>query len=145
MGDYVAGVDDLYAKYGEETVKQLIDLDGDGDPDTASVERAIADAEATVNSYLSTRYDLASLKAAKPPTVVAIALDLTVYELAKARDVRLVEPSSDYEALYLRAIKRLLEIAKGITTLDVDTVAEDPAVQLDCNDRVFTHETLKGF
>jgi len=145
MGDYVTDVTDLNDAFGAEEILQIADLDGDGAVDTDTVTRAITAAEATVNSYLARRYDLASLKSVKPPVVVQIAIDLSYYEIAKCRDARLVGPGSDFEALYQRAIARLREIAQGVTVLDVDTVTEQTAIQITNNDRIFSRDTLKGF
>jgi phage gp36-like protein len=146
MGHYIADVAALEAKFGVEVITQLIDLDADGTPDTTAVAQAIADAESTVESYLAKRYDLAALRAAKPPVVVELALSLAYYHLAKARDARLVGPGSDAEAIYQRAIARLKELAAGTAVLDVTTaVTEATSVEIDSNERLFTRTTMQGF
>jgi phage gp36-like protein len=145
MGDYVTDITALEAKYGEARVLQLIDLDADGDPDTATVDQAIADAESIINAKLARRYDIASLKAAAPPVVIGIALDLSFCELAKSRDESLLAPQTGFAAIRSAAMKLLDEIASGKIDLDVSTVTEEASYTIESAARVFTRETMKDF
>jgi phage gp36-like protein len=145
MGDYVTDITALEEKFGAQRVLQLIDLDDDGAPDTAAVDRAIADAESVINAKLARRYDLTSLKAAAPPVVIGIALDLSLCELAKSRDESLLAPTTGFHAQRKAAMALLDEIARGAIDLDVATVTEEASYLIDSEERVFTRESMKGF
>jgi len=145
MGYYI-DQEALENSFGADRIVELADLDGDGTADAATVADAIERAESTVESYVARRYDLTAVRAAAPAVVVELAADLSLYELAKARDAVLVGPGTEYEAIYDRAIARLKEIANGMTVLDVATaIAEPTVVEIDANDRLFTRTTMKGF
>ncbi len=49
-------IDDIKERLATETLVKLADTDEDGEPDTAVIEAAIADADAEIDTYLSNRY-----------------------------------------------------------------------------------------
>ena len=80
--------DDLQDRLGAEEVARLADLDGDGVPDADVIARALADADATIDSYLGRRYTLpvAAPDGSTPSVVRTRAVNLAVYFLKLGRD-----------------------------------------------------------
>lgn len=87
--------DDLVAAVGEERLVLLADLDRDNFADTEVVLRAIADADATIDSYLSHRYPLPL--SSTPPIVRQYAVDITLYRLSASHDVLTKETRERYD------------------------------------------------
>lgn len=70
---------DLEARYGAEEVLQLADRNRDGVIDAGVIDRALADAEAEINGYLGSRYQLPL--ADVPQIVNVYACDIARYRL----------------------------------------------------------------
>lgn len=81
-----ATIDDLTALYGQAAL-YVADRDGDGAADEGAVERALAAASATVDSYLAARYALPLPPGTDTTVLRDLAIDLAVYRLAQSRDV----------------------------------------------------------
>lgn len=144
MGDYV-DLTKLNAKYGTKKIIDLSDLDGDGNVDTDVVDKAISAAESKINSYVITRYTIASVITAQPPVILDTALSLTLYNLAEGRDPNYVIEDSEYDTIYKREIAWLEGIARGDIDLDVTDVTEQTVVDIDSDTRVFNETTFKGY
>jgi phage gp36-like protein len=103
-------VQDLLARGWETELIQLTDKQGVGVVDTVAVEQAIADATATIDSYISRFLPLpVGYKG-----MVRIACDLSRYFLYDNRVTEQVQ--SRYDA----AIRYLEKVAKGEILLGVD-------------------------
>lgn len=70
---------DLEARYGAEEILQLADRNRDGVIDAGVIDRALADAEAEINGYLGSRYQLPL--ADVPQIVNVYACDIARYRL----------------------------------------------------------------
>lgn len=95
---------DIEAIYGRRYLETLLPTDVDGD---AAVTRALSDASAIIDSYLSMRYRLPL--ASTPNVVRGWAIDIACWKVAPA-DVRLTEEIVNRAKV---AIKMLEGIAAG--------------------------------
>lgn len=143
---------DLIDRYGDETVAMLADRDGDADEDVDPVARAIADAEAEINSYIGNRYDLPlpgvididepSANTDVPTPLRRVAVDIAIYRLAPSHDMLTREQRKRYDD----AIKWLEGVAAGSISLGIADTA--PAVGgglvVTSNPRIFTRDTTDG-
>jgi phage gp36-like protein len=132
----------LQERFGAAQVNLLADHNGDGSPDTGPVDRALADADALVSSYLRGRYALPF--ATTPAQVVAVAHDVAFYNLHTS------DIPDDVIRRYEQALAWLRHVADGKAVLEVAGVA--PAVgaggdlvMVAASDRIFTADTLRGF
>lgn len=82
MGNYVTQ-SDLESRFGVDELNSVADYDGDGTPDSSTVQAAIDDAEGTIDSYLSEQYE--TPLSTVPNVVANAAADLAFYQLQQAR------------------------------------------------------------
>lgn len=123
----------LVSRYGETELIQLTDRDNVGAIDAAVVSKAIADADALIDSYASAKY--AVPLSPVPSTIERIACTLARYFLhdqAASDRVR-----KDYDD----AIAFLKGVASGAVTLGVTAAGSAPAqtdgAQFEPGSRVF--------
>ena len=133
---------DLVDRFGEPELIQLTDrADPPADAINATVVgKALADADAEINGYLSTRY---TLPLSPVPTVLArMAADMARYYLYEDRVTEQVK------ARYDTAVKFLSNVSKGMVTLGADALnvapAESGGAQVAAGDRVFTSGKADG-
>lgn len=127
---------DLLEQISSDELIQLTDDADAGAIDTDVIDRAIADADAEINSYCGTKYDVPFTTV--PVMVRKLSVDITVYNLyARRRGA-----PEDRKDRYDDAIRFLKDIARGIGTLGVDTPSADddagPAASTVKSDRIFT-------
>lgn len=125
---------DLVDRFGATELLQLSDRANTGSIDAAVVAKALADADAEIDSYLAARYTLPL--ASSPEIIVRLAADMARYFLYDDRATDQV--GKRYEA----AVKLLRAISSGAASIGVDSANAQPATdggaQIDANDRVFT-------
>lgn len=126
---------DLEDRYGEDRLVNYTDHDGDGTPDSDTVSAAIEDAQAEVDSYIQTRYDV---PVSPVPDVLQLqTARLALYNLALQVD----SVTEDIEAARKAAIKWLEGVAAGRVTLAAETTPDDSesasGVSFESKDRVF--------
>lgn len=132
MGRYIVRKD-IEDRVSAQVVREVFDDDTDGEPDKGVVDRAIADAESRVESYLRKTGYLETLRAVAdddkanvPNEVKRLCLDLVE---ARMWDRFPEYVRADGDKLYDRATDELRDIARGITRLDdIDTV--EPTAQV---------------
>lgn len=139
MTDYCTEAD-LQTRFGITEMLELTDRDADGVADTGVLSTAIADAGATIDSYIAKRYDLPLSEI--PSALVKIACDLVRYDLHKE------DPPVRVEAAYKTAMTTLRDYAAGRALLDAagtepsgakdDVIVEGP-------DRMFNSDTMSGY
>lgn len=132
----------LELAFGAAAIVQLTSDEGDV-VDTDVLEEVIAAADAEIDGYLATQYDLPL--ASVPAFVRRLSADLVWYRLHLRRPAG---PSEQVTGVYDRAVKVLQRIADG--KLSVGTVpapAQNPgkAAILTSATRVFTRTSMKGF
>lgn len=100
---------DMEDRFGAEEMIQLTDRTGTGVIDVAVLDRAIADADAEIDGYLASRYQLPL--AETPPALTRIASDIARYLLY---DDAATDSVSDR---YDNAVKFLRSVARGDVSL----------------------------
>ncbi len=125
---------DLVDRFGETEIVQLSNRAGGATVDAAVVGKALADADAEIDSYLCVRYTLPLASA--PEIIVRLACDMARYYLYDEHATDQVTKRYD------GAVKLLRAIASGAASIGVDSQNAQPAAeggaQADANDRVFT-------
>ena len=117
----------------------LVDITDDADAgtiDTDAVDRAIADADAEINTYCAVQYDVPF--ATVPAMVRKLAVDIAIYNLyARRRGA-----PEDRKERYDNAIALLKSVSDGTVSLGVDTPTPDdeggPEASNSAGDRIFT-------
>ena len=133
---------DMVDRYGEAELRDFSDRTGLGQIDAAVVAQALASAEAQINGYVGTRYDLPLPEV--PPLLVDLACSIARFRLQKDRSSDRVR--QDYED----AVGSLKDLSTGKVDLPISTGEAPPAadgggVQVEGPDRVFSRETLRDF
>lgn len=134
---------DILNQLDEETLIQLTDDPGDGEVDDDVVTRAIADADATVDSYCQGRYVLPLSPV--PAKVRQVSVDIALYNLYSRRGDTAPDIRKDR---HKEAIRWLEKVAEGKVKLGADTPASDntaQSVEIESEDRAFTRTKMKGF
>lgn len=138
-----ATAQDMVEQFGEREVIALSDREGVGVSDDAIIDRALADADAEIDSYLAGRYTLPL--AGAYPTLKRHACNMARYYLSGS-DVTEVEA---VRARYKDAIRFLESIRDGKTRLAADgygkAAPEATRIGAVGGERVFTDETLSDF
>lgn len=101
---------DILDRYGP-TAEALAGPDADGNPDTARMERALAEAESEIDTTLAARYRLPPVTV--PPVLRRIAVDLAVAALPQNGG----DEASLFERRGKEARALLAAIGKGDITL----------------------------
>lgn len=113
---------DLVDRFGEDELIQLTDRNGTGAVDQDVLLRAIDDAQAEVDSYLSTRY---AVPLTPVPTVLALhAANVVRYRLYEDG------ATEEVEKRYKQSIAWLKDVSSGRAHLDVierEDAASGPA------------------
>ncbi len=124
----------LIARFGQD-IDQLIDRNGDGVEDDGVLAAAIADAEATIDAKIGSRY--ATPLDPVPAIIVAIAADITrarLYHQAKPEIVEQREKA---------ALELLDQIEQGAIKLNATEAGA--GYESTTYEREFTRDTLAGF
>ena len=106
-------------RFGSDELIQLTDRANLGVIDATVLAAALADADAEINAYLSSRYTLPL--ASVPPTVTKFAADIARYQLYDVRASEMVK------ARYDDAIKFFKLLASGTVSVGLDLVSQPVA------------------
>lgn len=135
---------DLVDRFGSTELEQLTDRTNvpPSTIDVVVVGRALADADAKVDSYLGKQYALPL--SIVPPVLVKIAADLARYFLhGEAAD-----KDSIVARNYKDAIAWLENVSKGIVAIDVGGQVPEQAgggaIKTSAPNRVFTRDSLRN-
>lgn len=136
---------ELIQRYGENELKELTDRDNSGSIDSTVVDKAIADAENEINSYLGARYALPIVGTV--PSLSLAAADIARFLLHENR------ATTEVAERYAIRIEWLKMVAAGKAKLvdDNNQAIQDPGVSTSLgpvyksNGREFTDETMAGF
>lgn len=137
-----ASQQNMIDRFGEDELIQLTDRDSLGAIDAAVVARALADADAEINGYLSTRYTLPLSPV--PAVLEKLACDIARYQLFENKAVDTVKER------YENSIRFLKDVVSGKVTLGVDGNGEQAAtisntVQISSTTPVFRRGDSQGF
>jgi len=127
--------DDVESRIGREDLTALADHNGDGAPDADVVTQAIASADAVIDSYLGTRFDVPVSPA--PEVLKTRAVSLAVYFLRLGRD----SVTEDARRQYEDDVAWLREVVQGTVTLGIEPEPDEssaaPSVRYDTQARIF--------
>ena len=127
---------DILEQLEEDVLIQLTDDEDAGVVDEGKVTRAIADADAEIDSYCGTKYDVPF--STVPVMIRKMSVDIAIYNLyARRRGA-----PEDRKERYDDAISFLKDISKGIASLGGDGPSADddsgPEATTVKSDRVFS-------
>ena len=127
---------DLLEQISEDELIQLTDDAGAGTVDTSVVDRAISDADAEIDSYCATRYNVPFSPV--PVMVRKTSVDIAIYNLfARRRGA-----PEDRQERYDNAIRWLKDVSRGLVSLGANAPVTDddagPAASTDKSDRIFS-------
>lgn len=139
---------DIVEAYGPDALF-MADRDQDGQPDAASVERALRTASSEIDSHIGVRHQLPLQTV--PDILVQYAIDIALYRLSSSADVASEEQRQRYED----AIAALKLIAMGkselIFPVDPNAPPADPEednsprpIVASGPERVFSREKMEG-
>lgn len=112
--------DDMIERFGMPEILQRTDRNRTGAIDSTVLNRALADADARIDGYLSGRYQVPL--AIVPHLIVGVTCDLARYALYDDIVTDGVKKRND------DAIKLLEAISKGVVGLGVDSLGNKPTV-----------------
>lgn len=134
-----ATAQELIDRVGEDALYGVADRDADGLIDTPTVERALDDASAEIDSYLAVRYPLPL--ATVPAALMRTCCDLALYHLSGNRT------TEEVEKRYRNAIAWLRDLSAGRASLGAapaETARIEGAASFDASPRVTGRERMKG-
>jgi len=127
---------DILEQLDEDVLIQLTDDDDVGAVDDDVVTRAIADADAEIDSYCGTRYDVPF--SSVPVMIRKVSVDIAIYNLYARRK----GAPEDRKERYDDAVSFLKGVSKGLATLGGDAPSTDddsgPEVTTKKSDRIFS-------
>ena len=97
----------------------LTDDDGTGAVDATVIARAVADADAEIDSYCGTRYTLPFSPV--PSMIRKVSVDISIYNLHSRRSLKVPE---ERQKRYDNVLRFLRDLAKGLISLGADSQAE---------------------
>ena len=128
---------DLEEQIEPDDLIALTDDDGTGAVDTTVIARAIADADAEIESYCGTRYSLPFSPV--PAMIRKVSVDISIYNLHSRRNLKIPE---ERQKRYDNVIRFLRDLAKGLISLGSDAPAEPdnglPQASTVKTDKIFT-------
>lgn len=129
---------DLEEQISQAELIQLTDDAGSGSVDTSAVARAVADADAEIDSYCGGRYTMPFSPV--PVIIRKFSVDMAIYNLFSRRSV--LKVPEERQKRYDNAIRFFRDLAKGLISLGADSPAESsdglPQATRTKDDRVFS-------
>jgi phage gp36-like protein len=117
---------DLQARFGNEEIADLLDRDNDSSADTGALTSAQSDCDATIDGYISGRYDTPIDPV--PTVIVNLASNIVRYILWGNR------VPEEVRKRYEDSIKTLKDIQAGKFSLPADTTASESTGGIVYND-----------
>lgn len=130
---------DIVARYGEPDLLVIADRDNDQVVDVDVVARALEDAAAEIDTYVSAKYSLPLPTI--PDVLVRINVDIAVYRLSTDAAQATEERRQRYED----CIALLKDISKGVASLGISEPppSSNGGAVLIGNDRLFKRDSLR--
>ena len=126
---------DVVTRVGATELAALADYDGDGVADAAAVNRAIADAQGDIDSYLQTKNTVPV--APVPPVLRKHCVTMAIYYLQLGAN----SVTEDYRKAYDDVVKWLRDVIAGKAELGIEPKPAESSssggVRMDGQDRVF--------
>lgn len=110
---------DLEEQISEDELVQLTDDAGSASVDSSVITRAVADADAEIDSYCGSRYTVPFSPV--PVIIRKFSVDMAIYNLFSRRSLKIPE---ERQKRYENAIRFLRDLAKGLISLGADSPSE---------------------
>lgn len=135
--------DDILEQLDEDVLIQLTDDDNVGVVDDDVVTRAIADADALIDSYCGTRCPVPF--STVPDIIRKLSVEIAIYHLYGRRR----GAPEDRQKRYDDAVKFLENVSKKLVSLGADDPDAPPSdtnkPDIESNTRIFTRDKMSGF
>lgn len=129
---------DLEEQISRAELVELTDDSGVGSVDTSALARAVADADAEIDSYCGGRYSVPFDPV--PAIIRKISVDMAIYHLFSRRSV--LKVPEERQKRYDNAIRFLRDVSRGLISLGADAPSEPATGKVQTtrtkDDRVFT-------
>ncbi len=129
---------DLEEQISQADLVELTDDAGSGAVDTSAVARAIADADAEIDSYCGSRYTMPFSPV--PVIIRKLSVDMAIYNLFSRRSI--MKLPEERQKRYDNAIRFFRDLAKGLISLGADAPSEPsdglPQATRRSDDRIFS-------
>jgi phage gp36-like protein len=129
---------DIEEQISQDELVELTDDSGVGVVDTSAVTRAIADADAEIDSYCGSRYTPPFDPV--PVMIRKLSVDIAAYNLFSRRSA--LKIPNERQKRYENSIRFLRDVAKGLISLGADAPSEpddsQPQTTRTHADRIFT-------
>lgn len=135
---------DLEEQISADELIELTDDAGTGAVDATAVARAIADADAEIDSYCGSRYTPPFSPV--PVMIRKLSVDIAIYNLHTRRAI--IKVPEERQKRYENAIRFLRDVSKGLISLGADAPVPantEDTVAVTANDRIFTRDKMQGF
>lgn len=110
---------DMIDRFGSDELLQLTDRTNSGTIDSTLVDQVLADATATIDSYIGGRYELPLLHV--PPVLTRVCAELARYALYT------IEAPQAIADRYKANVQWLTQVANGVVRLGLDSTSVAPA------------------
>ncbi|MGE5607419.1 MAG: gp436 family protein [Bacteroidota bacterium] len=138
-------LDDLKKQVSEQVLVGLTD-DESLEIKQEIVDSAIRDADAEINGYARTQYDVPFNPV--PEIIRKLSVDISLYNLFSRRGFD-KDKDANIVDRYKAAIRFLENLAKGVVTVGVTSGHPAPAppqgVEIKSDTRIFSRDSMKGF
>lgn len=135
---------DLEEQISALELLELTDDSGSGAVDVSVVARAIADADAEIDSYCGGRYGVPFSPV--PAMIRKLSVDLAIYNLYSRRSVLSI--SEERQKRYDNALRFLRDVARGLISLGADAPAPENSegrAEIAGATRRFSRRSMRGF
>ena len=135
---------DLEEQISAVELIELADDEGTGAADDSVVARAIADADAEIDSYCGGRYSVPFSPV--PVMIRKLSVDLAIYNLYSRRSVLAI--SEERQKRYDNALRFLRDVSRGLISLGADAPATENSgdrAEIAGATRQFSRRRMRGF
>jgi phage gp36-like protein len=134
---------DIVNQIDSTVLLQLTDDAGTGVIDAGIVTRAIADADATIDSYCQDRYTIPLSPV--PAKIRQVSVDISIYNLYSRREDVVPDIRKERNQAAIRFLEKVADgkIQLGVATLTPTNT--DNSVSISGNTRLFTRDKMSGF
>jgi len=136
-------LDDIKDMMDEDEIIRFTDDADAGVVNTSVTDKAIAGADALIDSHIGSRYSVPVDPV--PDIIVDLACDIAIYKLYSRRSAAPDEIRQKYED----AVKYLEKVAAGKIIIPdataASTSASNDAVIITASDKIFSRDTMEGF
>ena len=128
----------MYNRFSQERVDQLLDRDGDGQPDAGVFDAALADAQAEMDIILAQRYAV-PLADPAPLVITTLACAIILYQLYRDDPPKLVAKR------HAAALLTLEQFASGAASIPGLKPAPSSSIAVEEGPREFADTKLSEF